>query len=115
MSDENLEWAVEPSNDHTNYCFSGELPAENAMREVKDNKGKPHNIWLCPSRKKVQEFWDSRISQDLNFRVYNRLIHAGGRSRGPIKDVTFLFERKILQKKNPEIQKVREQLKSITK
>ena len=122
MAKPTYEWFIEPLDDFTNdsirkeirekfdYSCGEEISAENATRELFDNKNKPHNVWQC-SYEQVKYFWDSRDC-GLNFRVFNRPITS--QSKGKIKDVTFIFRHPHLQKRNPKTQKIRQQLKSIS-
>ena len=110
MAKPTYEWFIEPLDDFTNDAIRKEISAENATRELFDNKNKPHNVWQC-SYEQVKYFWDSRDC-GLNFRVFNRPITS--QSKGKIKDVTFIFRHPHLQKRNPKTQKIRQQLKSIS-
>jgi len=57
------------------------------LREL-DNEGEGHDVWRLPESE-IRNLWKERGKLGINFRVYNR---EG--SYGPIRDVTFLFEKK---------------------
>lgn len=89
------QWFVEPWGDnltHTNEIVS-RLPsvfldgADTLLREL-DDQGETHNVWRLP-RSEVSDLWKEKKKLGISFRIYNR---EG--SRGPIRDVTFLFEKK---------------------
>lgn len=89
------QWFAEPWGDDltlTNEIIS-QLPsvfldgADTLLREM-DNQGDPHNVWRLPLSE-ISELWAERKRLGISFRIYNRI---GG--HGPIRDVTFLFEKK---------------------
>jgi hypothetical protein len=110
MAKPTYEWFIEPLNAFTNESLSMEIPSENATRELVDNKGKRHNVWLCSSEFPWR-FWNSR-GPDTKFNVFRRKVTS--QSKGKIEKVNFIFRRPYLQRKNPKIQKVQKQLKEIS-
>jgi hypothetical protein len=64
-------WLVEPLDAHTNEVFSRELPAEDALREVRDSKNVPRNLWRV-SRMLLGIFRKSRKDLNLKFRIYSQ-------------------------------------------
>lgn len=88
------QWFAEPWGDditNTNEIFSRQqsviLNGEDVLR-VFDTDGAPHDVWRF-SVEEIRKLWNERRNLNINFRVYNRET-----SHGPVRDVTYLFEKK---------------------
>lgn len=80
MSTRTYYWYLEPKNLHTNDVVAQALAEQGAAEEklvdVKDDKGKRHNLWPC--QRSVIQFLEESRSQDLaiKFNVFAREGHG---------------------------------------
>jgi hypothetical protein len=94
MAERQYRWFMEPLDEHTNKTIGKELSEENALRDVRDNEGRKHNVWLFgDDLGRLRAFVNSKKTMCLNFNVY---VQKGG---GKIRCVNFLFGRRKRQGK----------------
>ena len=84
----NKIWYVEAFG-HTNEVIAGELPTENAQKNVLCIDGKPRNFWQC-DYSFITKLQKNRASGQLAFTVWYRV----GR-HGPVRKWPFLKKRKL--------------------
>jgi len=84
----NKIWYVEALG-HTNEVIAGELPAENAHKDVLCIDGKNRDLWQCDYRL-ITKLLRNRLEGQMVFVVWYRV----GR-HGPVRKWPFLKKRKL--------------------
>jgi hypothetical protein len=92
-------WFVEPLDSHTNAVFARELPEEDLCQKIFCADGFTRTFWRCPWPL-VKFFWESRVSEGLNFEVLN-ICGLNRRIAGRVRIKTFLLRKKYLTKPKP--------------
>jgi len=80
---ENKAWTNEIFSRQQSVFFSG----EDVLRVI-DTDGELHDVWRLPEVE-IRSLWKDKARLNINFRIFNRVG-----SHGPVRDVTFLFEKK---------------------
>jgi hypothetical protein len=101
--DRHYQWFVEPKGDfaHANRVINDYLGSSEvrAMREVRDTKNRPHNVWECTHRE-AENLRASQRTVQAFFNIWNRPDN-----HSPIRFVSFIMPLGKRQKKEKEMRR----------